>query len=81
MLSLSAMLLTNCSGIMNKDMPDVSVDSTFIRDITERQIGDSGLSIGIPADYTLEENEGPDFMVYYFYPTDTTITPDFSGGF
>jgi hypothetical protein len=48
--------------------------------LTEKQIGDLNYTISIPRDYSIKENQGPDFSVFHFSPTDTTVKNKFSGG-
>ncbi len=48
--------------------------------LIENRIGQSDFYISIPDDYILKENAGPDFSVYYFYPSDTAVKAPFSGG-
>lgn len=38
-------------------------------------------TVGLPADYTLNKNDGIDFSVFYFSPADTTRINAFAGGF
>lgn len=69
--------ILGCSDKKTKHIPE----NPYLKQLTEKQIGDSNYYISIPKKYTIKENRGPDFSVYYFYPTDTTATAAFSGGF
>lgn len=57
-----------------------NVENPYLKQLTEKQIGDTNYYISIPKKYTIRENRGPDFSVYYFYPADTTAKAGFSGG-
>ena len=48
--------------------------------LVEQQLGKTDFSLAIPARFTLKATNGPDFLVYYFAPADTTVQADFSGG-
>lgn len=73
--------LNSCSGISNKQAGNsMDVDSLFVSELTERQLGESGYRISIPADYFIEASKGEDFEVYYFQPADTTVQAHFSAG-
>ncbi len=78
---LTAFLFAGCEQNSNKKSDNGLTDNSYIKELVERQIGESNYYISIPTDYTIEEIDGPDFSVYYFYPTDTTIVANFSGGF
>jgi hypothetical protein len=75
------LFITGCGGTGNKKTDNVSVDSTFVKGLVEKQIGKSDYYISIPKEYSMNETEGPDFSTYYFSPTDTTIKANFLGGF
>jgi hypothetical protein len=55
-------------------------DNKYIGSLKETPIGNSGLKISIPANYTVRTKGGPDFIVYYFTPTDSTIVAPYSAG-
>ena len=48
--------------------------------LVEQRLGKTDFSLAIPAKFTLKATNGPDFLVYYFAPADTTVQADFSGG-
>jgi len=68
-------LLTSC-GKSDRNMDNVT--QVFLDSLTETQI--LNYKISIPRDYSIKEKEGPDFTVFYFAPTDTTVKDKFSGG-
>ena len=78
---LTTFLFVGCEQNNNKKSDNSFIDNSYIKELVERQIGESNYYISIPKDYTLEATDGPDFSVYYFYPIDTTIIANFSGGF
>jgi len=69
-------LLVRCGTSDNAD----NVTQNFLDSLTEKQIGDLNYTISIPRDYSIKENQGPDFSVFHFSPTDTTVKNKFSGG-
>jgi hypothetical protein len=72
-----ALVIFGCS---DKKAKDIQEEDPYLKQLTEKQIGDINYFISIPKNYTIKENRGPDFSVYYFYPTDTTAKAAFSGG-
>ena len=48
--------------------------------LVAQQLGQSGLTLSLPATYRLRLTEGPDFLVYSFAATDTTGAEPFTGG-
>jgi hypothetical protein len=78
---LTAFLLAACGQDSIKKPDNTLSDNSYIEELVEKQIGQSNYYISIPKDYTLEASDGPDFSVYYFYPTDTAIVANYSGGF
>jgi hypothetical protein len=46
----------------------------------ETPIGNTHFTISLPAGYSLNSQKGPDFVVYFFAPSDTTNTKAYSGG-
>ncbi|KAF2332012.1 hypothetical protein [Flavobacterium daemonense] len=69
--------ILGCSDRKTKSIPQ----NPYLKELTEKQIGETNYYISIPKKYTIKENRGPDFSVYYFFPIDTTDTASFSGGF
>ncbi|GAB3637376.1 hypothetical protein GCM10027422_29660 [Hymenobacter arcticus] len=45
-----------------------------------QQLGKTGFYLALPPGFALKATNGPDFLVYYFAPADTTVQADFSGG-
>jgi len=78
---LSVFLFAGCGQDSNKKSDNSLTDNSYINELVEKQIGESNYYISIPKDYTIKATDGPDFSVYYFYPTDTTIVANYSGGF
>jgi hypothetical protein len=72
---VAIILLANCR---NSNSNPGNVTQDFLDSLNERQI--LNYKISIPRDYSIKEKEGPDFTVFYFAPTDTTIKHKFSGG-
>jgi hypothetical protein len=56
------------------------INPLYLKSLVKKQVEHSNLMISIPPDYTIKENQGPDFSVYYIYPTDTTIKNKFTAG-
>jgi len=78
---LTISVVSACDNLSNKKIiNNQQIDSTFKNKLIERQIGKSAYYISIPENYSIKETEGPDFSVFYFSPTDTTIKTAFSGG-
>lgn len=48
--------------------------------LVEQPLGKTDFRISIPARFALKATDGPDFLVYYFAPADTTVQADYSGG-
>lgn len=48
--------------------------------LVEQPLGKTDFYLSIPARFALKTTDGPDFLVYYFAPADTTVRADFSGG-
>jgi hypothetical protein len=67
-------------GCSESKKPKEKVEDPYLKQLTEKQIGDTNYYISIPKTHTIKENRGPDFSVYYFYPADTTAKAGFSGG-
>jgi hypothetical protein len=78
-ISMMILFIVSCRTDRKKS-DSLSIDITFINGLIEKQISDSNYCISIPKNYTIEETEGPDFLVYYFFQTDTTTKPTFYGG-
>lgn len=73
-------ILSGCGESRNKQINDNAIDSTFIKSLTEKRVGETEYYISLPPNFSIRETEGPDFSVYYFYLTDTTLKPNFGGG-
>lgn len=78
LLSVTIFMLASCNNNAAKD--NNIADKVSKVTLTEKQIGESGFYISIPADYSITTSNGPDFSVYYFSPTDTTVKNKLSGG-
>ncbi|KAF2510124.1 hypothetical protein EYY60_11470 [Flavobacterium zhairuonense] len=78
---LSLFLILTFLGCSDAKKPKPVATNPYLKELTEKQIGESNYYISIPKKYTIKENRGPDFSVYYFYPADTSDTTSFSGGF
>ena len=48
--------------------------------LVEQPLDKTDFYLSIPARFALKATNGPDFLVYYFAPADTTVQADFSGG-
>jgi hypothetical protein len=56
-----------------KSRTNNSIDTITTRQkITKKLSSNSDYKISVWNDYSIEEKNGPDFTVYYLYPTDTT---------
>ena len=71
--SLLSMVLVACSNKEEKA-------NEFIKSLHSTGVGNSGLNISIPPGYEIKEKPGPDFMVYYIRPVDSTRVPEYTGG-
>jgi len=80
-LLLTTFLFVSCGQNSNKKSGNGFIDDSYVKELVEKQIGESNYYISIPTDYTIKATDGPDFSVYYFYPTDSTMIANFSGGF
>lgn len=69
---------TSCNNNSTKD--NSSIENKTKITLTEKPIGESGYFISVPSDYSISTSNGPDFSVYYFSPTDTTVKDKLSGG-
>jgi hypothetical protein len=69
---------TSCNN--NTTKGNGNTDTRSIVNLIEKPIGESGYVISIPADYSITTSNGPDFSVYYFSPTDSTVKDKLSGG-
>jgi len=48
--------------------------------LAEQPLDKTDFYLSIPTGFALKATNGPDFLVYYFAPADTTVQADFSGG-
>lgn len=76
---LAIQLLNSCSNINSSKVPD-NKTIAFKDSLIARRIDSSDFYISLPANYTITPRDGIDFVVYYFFPADTTIKAEFSGG-
>lgn len=72
------LIQTSCNNNTTKDSSNTDKISKV--SLIEKPIGESGYVISVPADYSITTSNGPDFSVYYFSPTDTTVKDKLSGG-
>jgi len=73
---LLILIAVSCANKPEKNKVDVAIKI----DLIKKQLGNTGYSISIPPNYSIKVTDGPDFSVYYFSPTDTTLTNKFNGG-
>lgn len=76
----SLVLMLIAFGCKDDKKVEKAVEDPYLKELKETQIGDIDFYISIPKGYTIKENRGPDFSVYYFFPKDTTNTQAFTGG-
>jgi len=69
---------TSCNNNATND--NSNTDKNGKVTLIEKPIGESGYVISVPADYSITTSNGPDFSVYYFSPTETTVKDKLSGG-
>ena len=67
------LLIISCTNKQEKT-------NAFIKTLQPADIGNSGLKISLPPGYEIKEKPGPDFMVYYIRPVDSTRVPEYTGG-
>lgn len=85
-MSISVMaLISLVISCNNSTPPDAITPKTEVivktkTPLTEKQIGESNYFISIPTGYSITASDGPDFSVYYFSPTDTTLRNKLNGG-
>lgn len=48
--------------------------------LAEQPLDKTDFYLSIPIGFALKATNGPDFLVYYFAPADTTVQANFSGG-
>src|SRR5690348_14914382 len=77
-LTSIVLILSSCNNDTSKDKRNTGNIGKI--KLTEKPIGESGFVISIPFDYSITTSNGPDFSVYYFSPTDTTVKDKLSGG-
>ena len=56
------------------------INPMYLKSLVKTQVEHSNLMISIPPDYKIIERQGPDFSVYYIYPSDTTLKTKFTAG-
>lgn len=76
----SLVLILMTFGCKDDKKAKIVVEDPYLKELKETQIGDIDFYISIPKGYTIKENRGPDFSVYYFFPKDTTKTEALTGG-
>jgi len=75
-LLLGALFLTACHN-----NSATTTESKFKNSLVEKKVPGTDFYISIPPNYSLKDQNGPDFSVYYFGPSDTTDKKSFRGGF
>jgi hypothetical protein len=76
---LTLLFMPSCSRVNNNTNDELTND-LFRKSLVEKEISTIGFHIYLPPHYSIKENEGPDFSVFYFASTDSTISNPFSGG-
>jgi hypothetical protein len=71
------MLLCGCYQSAHNDKKD----SPFKKTLLQKKVNGINFFISLPANYVIKEHRVPDFSVYYFHPTDTSIKNPLRGGF
>lgn len=77
-LTLITLIQTSCNN--NRTKANSNTDKINKVNLIEKPLGKSGYVISVPADYSITSSDEPDFSVYYFSPTDTTVKNKLSGG-
>src|SRR5436853_2235984 len=71
----------SCGKDASKQTQLPSEIDSFKTGLVEKQIGTTNFYISIPGNFVIkEEPAGPDFAIYYFYLSDTTLKPTFICG-
>ena len=76
----------SCSNSTKDLIENQPIENAFIESLVEKQILtdiypiEYKYTISIPSDYSIDELDAEDFVVYYIVPTDTTVQSTFSGG-
>ena len=77
---LAFLTFSSCRNTVNTGAIETTKDSIVKIQLRETPVGKSNYLISIPENYTVTENEGPDFYVYYINTTDSTDTVSFTAG-
>ncbi|MFI5133732.1 MAG: hypothetical protein ACHQEB_05320 [Chitinophagales bacterium] len=76
---MTIQLLNSCNITNNSRAASREVDA-FKDSLVEKQIDSTNYYISLPSGYSITLQDGIDFTVYYFSPTDTSATAEFAGG-
>jgi hypothetical protein len=79
-LFVSLSLLASCDTDSIKKAQRSEETNAFKERLVRKQIGTTKYYISVPATYSIKEVAGPDFSMYYYFPTDTTVEAGFTGG-
>jgi hypothetical protein len=79
-ICFAALAICSCNNSAKQEKSDKQPVDSFTATLKEQPIGKEKLHISLPADYSIRQKGGADFMVYYFDRADSTIKSDFSGG-
>jgi hypothetical protein len=65
-------LLFSCGGEEKKPAANVAANAASVNHTAGRvPVGSSGLSVNLPPTHRIQEQQGTDFLVYYFAPVDS----------
>jgi len=87
LLGSLALGLAGCPGndhsaASSASPPQVPADTVAAPEplLSEQRLGKTDFVLSLPPGFALKATDGPDFLVYYFVPADTTVQADFTGG-
>lgn len=63
----------------NKHHPPT--ESAFQKTLVKKEIKGTFYYLCLPVNYVIKKTDGPDFSIYYFYPSDINDKKSFRGGF
>ena len=78
LISIIAIMLISCNSNINTKVEHS--EDNYVNGLIQTQLGNTEQYISIPKDYIIEESNGADFDVYYFYHKDSTELIAFRGG-
>jgi hypothetical protein len=80
-LTIKTVILVSFLSCNNKHTdPKISEIDRFKSKLVEKAIPNTHYFISLPTDYSITENDGPGFSIYYFAPTDTLQKNKLTGG-